>query len=40
MRYLLQLLFLTGCTTVGTLHNPACLIFCDDKSNTTISTTK
>ena len=40
MKHLLPLLLLAGCTTVGTLHNPACLIFCDDKSSPTISTTK
>jgi len=40
MRYLLLPLLLTGCTTIGTVSNPACLVFCKENSNTTITTHK
>jgi hypothetical protein len=39
MRFLLPLL-LAGCTTAGTVHNPACLFGCTDLSSSTISTQK
>lgn len=34
------LLFLAGCSTVGTFHNPACIIFCQNNGGDTITQTK
>lgn len=40
MRYLLPLLLIAGCTTIGTFHNPACVIFCKNDGGDSITTTK
>jgi hypothetical protein len=37
MKYLV-LIFLAGCTTVGTLHNPACIIMCQNQASDQITT--
>lgn len=40
MRHLLLTLFLGGCTTIGTFHNPACVFWCNNNGNDTITTNK
>lgn len=40
LRLTLSVLLLSGCTTVGTLHNPACIIFCQNNGADSITIDK